>query len=79
MKNGITKFWKNNYLNIIGIVLGAIGGFFYWHFVGCTSGHCPITGSPYYSTLYGAILGWLLFSMFKPNKKKQKHIEENND
>ncbi len=72
MKKWINSFWKKNFLSIIGIVLGAIGGFLYWHFVGCTSGHCPITGSPVYSTLYGGILGWLLFSMFKPKSKNKK-------
>ncbi|MGC9151699.1 MAG: hypothetical protein ACP5F6_08070 [Microbacter sp.] len=66
----LKKFWKNNYLNLIGIVLGGIAGYIYWLKVGCTSGHCPITGSPVNSTIYGAILGWLFFSMFKPNKKK---------
>jgi hypothetical protein len=76
MGQWLKKFWKNNYLNILGIVLGAILGYIYWHQIGCTSGHCPITGSPVNSTIYGAILGWLFFSMFKPNKKKKNQSGE---
>ena len=45
---------------IIGIVLGAAAGFAYYRFVGCSSGACPITGNPYISTLYGAVIGALI-------------------
>jgi hypothetical protein len=45
---------------IIGIVLGAAAGFAYYRFVGCSSGACPITGNPYISTIYGAVIGALL-------------------
>lgn len=41
-------------------VLGAVGGLLYQRNVGCTSGGCPITSDPWVSTLYGAVLGWLL-------------------
>ncbi|HAJ78241.1 MAG TPA: hypothetical protein DCO75_00595 [Fibrobacteres bacterium] len=42
---------------IIGIVAGAICGFGYYKLVGCSTGTCPITSSPYISTIYGAIMG----------------------
>ena len=42
---------------IIGMVLGGIAGFLYWKLVGCSSGTCPITSSPLYSSLYGAVMG----------------------
>ena len=42
---------------VLGIVLGAAGGFAYYRFVGCSSGACPITGNPYISTIYGAVIG----------------------
>jgi hypothetical protein len=42
---------------LIGIVLGALGGFAYYKFVGCASGACPITSNPYISTIYGAVIG----------------------
>ena len=59
---------KRNWLYIVGALLCAVGGFAYWYFVGCQSGTCPITSSPYISTIYGAVLGALLLSMFKKKK-----------
>jgi len=50
---------------IIGIVLGAAGGFAYYRFVGCSSGACPITSNPYISTIYGAVLGALASGAFQ--------------
>lgn len=52
-------------LPLLGILLGATGGFLYWHFVGCADGSCPITSSPTYSSLWGGAIGGLLFSSFK--------------
>lgn len=54
----------------LGAVVGAIGGYAYYHFVGCASGTCAITSKPLNSTLYGSLLGGLLFSNF--NKKEAK-------
>ena len=59
------KIFKNHWLSIIGIVLGAIAGYGYYAQVGCASGTCAITSSPVNSTLYGAMMGGLLFSAFK--------------
>ncbi len=50
---------------MIGGVIGAGAGWLYWYYVGCASGTCPITSSALNSTLYGAVMGGLLFSMFK--------------
>lgn len=72
MRQKILQFIKKNILIVAGIAIGAIGGFLYWKFVGCSSGQCPITSSPVNSTLYGALMGGLLFSMGKPGKKKDK-------
>lgn len=56
---------------IAGGVAGAVGGYLYWYFIGCNSGTCPITSSPLNSTLYGIVLGGLVFSLFKKNKKNK--------
>jgi phage shock protein E len=50
---------------IVGVIVGAIGGYLYYHFVGCASGTCAITSKPLNSTLYGALMGGLLFNLFK--------------
>jgi hypothetical protein len=39
---------------------GGVLGFAYYKLVGCRTGACPITSSPYISTLYGALLGYLI-------------------
>ena len=47
-------------LRDIFLSIGAIGGFLYWYFVGCTSGSCPIQSVWYYTVLWGAALGYLV-------------------
>ena len=42
---------------VSGILLGALGGYLYYRYVGCSSGACPITSNPFFSVLYGALLG----------------------
>ncbi|WP_281239359.1 DUF6132 family protein [Flavobacterium praedii] len=54
----------------IGIVVGAMGGYLYYHFVGCASGSCAITSKPVNSTLYGSLLGGLLFNIFVKEERK---------
>jgi hypothetical protein len=66
------KFVAKYKLTIIGIIAGAIGGYLYYHFVGCTSGTCPITSKPINSTLYGAMMGALFFNIFQKEKAKTK-------
>lgn len=63
------KWFKDNLLVITGVFAGAVAGFLYWKFIGCVSGTCAITSKPVNSSLYGALMGGLLFSIFKPNKK----------
>lgn len=63
------NFIVKHKLTIIGILLGAIGGYLYYYYIGCTSGTCPITSRPLNSTLYGAMMGGLLLNTFKKEKK----------
>lgn len=63
----MSYLWKYK-LTVLGILAGAAGGYLYYHFIGCTSGSCPITSQPVNSTLYGAMMGGLLFSSFKKEK-----------
>jgi hypothetical protein len=54
----------------IGIIVGAIAGFLYYFYVGCASGTCAITSKPFNSTLYGALMGGLVFNLFIKSPKK---------
>jgi uncharacterized membrane protein YdjX (TVP38/TMEM64 family) len=59
----------SNKLIIAGALIGAIGGFIYWKYVGCLTGTCAITSSPVNSTIYFSFMGALLFSVFKKEKQ----------
>lgn len=66
------KKWFNiNKLYVIGTLIGALAGYFYWEQVGCISGTCAITSKPLNSTIYGAAMGALLLGMFKKENNKQ--------
>ena len=68
MKNFIHK---NKYALIM-LIPGAIGGYLYWKYIGCTTGTCPITSIWYNSTLYGIILGFVLGNLVDERRKKKK-------
>ena len=72
MKNWIIK----NKLYGIGAVVGAIAGFLYWKYVGCLTGTCAITSNPVRSTIYFAVLGALLFSLFNKDQKSITQPDE---
>ncbi len=55
-------------LTSLGVILGAIAGYAYYYFVGCASGTCAITSKPLNSTIYGAVMGGLLFNLFVTKK-----------
>lgn len=59
----LQSFLNKNKLSVMGIIIGALLGFTYWKFVGCYSGKCMITSSPINSTLYGSLLGYLIFNI----------------
>jgi hypothetical protein len=64
------RFILENIFTIMGVALGALAGYLYWKFVGCSSGTCAITSRPLNSTLYGAVMGGLL-NIIKSNKKQK--------
>ena len=70
------KWLFQNKLIIAGIIIGAIGGFIYWKQIGCSSGTCMITSKWHNSTAYGALMGGLLFSIFKNPVKTNKETKE---
>jgi hypothetical protein len=67
----------NKHLKMGGFALiGAIGGYAYYYFVGCNGGTCPITSNWYVSTLYGSMMGLVLGF---PTKSKTKNKNNKGD
>lgn len=61
---------KTIIITLIGILIGAVAGYLYYHYVGCITGTCVITSKPINATLYGALIGGLLSnSLIKTEKK----------
>jgi hypothetical protein len=56
-------------LALVGLALGAVGGYIYYAQVGCVSGTCAITSNPWLSTAWGAAFGYLVFDMFSTRKQ----------
>jgi hypothetical protein len=51
-------FWKP----FLSVIIGGLGGFLIYYFVGCTSGSCAITSNPVSSILMGGFLGFFITS-----------------
>ena len=68
MMEVIKKFLRKHWPTLVGIVVGTIGGYLYWRFIGCATGSCPITSSPLNSSIFGAIFGGLIFNTFTKRK-----------
>jgi hypothetical protein len=72
------EIFRKKRLAIIFLVLGAIGGFLYWKFVGCESGTCRIKSVWYWSSLWGAAMGYVIGDLINDivMKRKSKNDRE---
>jgi hypothetical protein len=70
--NWLKTIFRTWWLTLLGVALGALGGYLYWHEIGCASGHCLITSRPLNSTLYGAMMGGLLVNTFSTKKSEKQ-------
>lgn len=66
IQNWISNKWIKSAMFV---VIGAIAGYSYYYFIGCTTNACPITSNPYISSGYGMMVGLLLSFDSKKNKK----------
>ena len=71
----LVSIFKQNWTYLAGAISGGITGYLYWYFIGCEAGTCPITASPTRSIIWGAVMGALLFSLFKKEHKNEKDIK----
>lgn len=63
------KKWLLKYkMHLLGALIGAITGYLYWSFIGCSSGSCAITSSPVNSTIYFSLVGLFIGGTFKRTK-----------
>lgn len=62
---------KKTFLPLMGIFVGGVSGYFYWQQIGCSSGTCVVTSRPLNSTLYGAIMGYLIIGLINDLIKKR--------
>jgi hypothetical protein len=58
----VKEFFKSSYFwrPFLGIFIGALAGFLYYYFIGCSSGSCAITSNPYKSIFFGGFFGFFL-------------------
>jgi phage shock protein E len=66
------NFFTTYKILLIGIFLGAVAGFLYYYFVGCSGGSCQITSKPLNSSLYGAMMGGMISNIFTKSGKEKK-------
>ncbi len=78
----LQKIIEEKRLALILLIIGGIGGFLYWKYVGCLSGTCAIKSVWYWSTLWGAAMGYLLGDLINDilkrikKKREDKHDSE---
>src|SRR5215831_17954358 len=66
---------RNIIVTLVGIITGLATGWLYWKYFGC-QGNCAITSKPLNSSIYGGILGGLLFNAVCHLNKTKKHHDK---
>lgn len=56
--SAVATLWT---VRLLAVLLGAAAGYAFYRFVGCRTGGCPITSNPWLSSIYGGMLGGLMF------------------
>jgi hypothetical protein len=69
---------KKYRIQILFTLIGIIAGYLYWHFIGCTSGSCPIFSRWHLTMLYGGFLRLFYWryakQLFGQKKAKQSAL-----
>ena len=53
---------------IIGALVGAVLGFLQYTYIGCSSGLCPLSTHPWGSTIFGALIGFMVITLLDADK-----------
>ena len=56
-------------------LVGSAGGWLYYRYVGCATGTCAVTSSPWLSTGFGCVLGSLLYTVLRPGRGKGRNSD----
>lgn len=64
------SFLLKHKLALAGVLVGGLLGFAHYYFIGCNTGSCAITSKPINSSVYGMVMGYLMFSVFENKPKK---------
>jgi len=64
----LKSLFKKGARPMLGILVGIMVGYAYYHLIGCSSGTCAITSKPLNSSLYGALMGGFFTTSIKKNK-----------
>jgi hypothetical protein len=54
------NFIQTHKLTILGVLIGAVGGYLYYYHIGCVSGTCLITSKPPITAPFTALL-WVVY------------------
>ncbi|MDA3912078.1 MAG: DUF6132 family protein [Bacteroidales bacterium] len=75
----IKSIIKKHRLSIIGAIVGGVGGYLYWYYVGCLSGTCPMKQLWYYNAILGALVGLFLADFIQTMINKRKKRKEKDE
>ena len=67
------KYSNFIFKRIAPVLGGALLGYLYYYYIGCNSGHCPISSDPLISTVYGGVIGLLIAFPVKSKKNEDKN------
>ncbi|MBS3999550.1 MAG: hypothetical protein KGZ71_03610 [Desulfobulbaceae bacterium] len=68
---------KKYYAILLAFALLGVGlGYLYYVKIGCTSGSCSLQSNPYFTMLWGGLLGYILPDFFVKLKKENKTTSE---
>ena len=73
------NFFNKHKYGIILLAPGIIAGFFYWKYVGCMSGTCPLTSNWQLTLLFGGLVGYFIGDSIDDKRKKSKKNIEKED